>query len=65
MSRQSVFAGLESRYGSEINAVRSQYPSEPVRTTDEPLVVHWEDGIKMLRDAGHEVRLLDTVSDLD
>eukprot|EP00904_Undaria_pinnatifida_P002120 jgi/Undpi1/11909/HiC_scaffold_4.g01608.m1 len=59
---KSVFAGLESRYGSEINAVRSQYPSEPVRTTDEPLVVHWEDGIKMLRDAGHEMEDFDDLS---
>ena len=36
--------------------MRSQYPSAPVRVTEEPLVVHWEDGIQMLRDAGHEVR---------
>lgn len=56
---QNIFSGLEERYEKEVEAVRMQYPSEPVSITDEPLVVHWEDGIQMLRDAGHEVRALD------
>lgn len=49
---------MEARFQGELEAVRSQYPSEVVRVTDEPLIVHWEDGIQMLRDAGHEVRVL-------
>lgn len=55
MIRQSIFSGLEERFKDQLAAVRLQYPSEPVRVTEEPLVVHWEDGIRMLRDAGHEV----------
>lgn len=55
-SEQHIFSGLEERFGAELGAVRTQFPSEPVRFTDDPLVVHWEDGIKMLREAGHEVR---------
>lgn len=34
---------------------RAQYPSEPVRFTEEPLILHWGEGMQMLRDAGHEV----------
>jgi aspartyl/asparaginyl-tRNA synthetase len=32
--------------------VRAQYFSEPVVFTDEPCIVHWPDGIAMLREAG-------------
>ena len=53
--RQTIFSGLEQRFEKELEAVRLQYPSEAVAFTEEPLVVHWEDGIKMLRDAGHKV----------
>ncbi len=54
-SCQSIFSGLEERFADQLAAVRLQYPSEAVRVTEDPLVVHWEDGIQMLRDAGHEV----------
>ena len=64
LSCQSIFAGLEERHGKELKAVRSQYPSEPVRVTEEPLIVHWEDGIQMLRDAGHEVRFTSLLAGL-
>jgi aspartyl-tRNA synthetase len=53
-----IFDGLEKRYEKELAIVRAQYPSEPVRFTDEPLILHWGDAMKMLKDAGHEVRAL-------
>lgn len=34
---------------------RAQYPSEPVQFTDQPLILHWGEGMQMLLDAGHEV----------
>ena len=34
---------------------RAQYPSEPVLFTAEPLILHWGEGMQMLRDAGVEV----------
>jgi hypothetical protein len=34
---------------------RAQYPSEPVQFTDNPLILHWGEGMQMLLDAGHEV----------
>lgn len=57
LSPKSIFSGLEERFKDQLDAVRLQYPSEAVRVTEGPLVVHWEDGIQMLRDAGHEVCL--------
>ncbi|CAM9806360.1 unnamed protein product, partial [Choristocarpus tenellus] len=49
-----IFGGMEERFGAELKAIREQYPSEAVVFTEEPVVVHWEDGIKMLREAGHQ-----------
>ncbi|CAM9440522.1 unnamed protein product [Ectocarpus sp. 4 AP-2014] len=59
---KSIFSGLEERYKDQLDAVRLQYPSTAVRVTEEPLVVHWEDGIQMLRDAGHEANDFDDLS---
>lgn len=50
-----IFEGLESRFGKELAVVREQYPSDPVRFTKDPLIIHWWDAIAMLREAGHEV----------
>ena len=34
---------------------------EPVQFTDEPLVIHWGEGMSMLKEAGHQV---DELADL-
>ena len=47
-----IFEGLEERYAKELVAIREQYFSEPVAFTEKPCVLHWPDGIAMLRDAG-------------
>jgi aspartyl-tRNA synthetase len=47
-----IFEGLEERYSKELAAIREQYFSEPVSFTDEPCILHWPDGIAMLRAAG-------------
>jgi len=52
-----IFNGLESRYATELAVVRQQYPSSPVRFTEEPLVIHWPDAMQMLRDANQLVGL--------
>jgi hypothetical protein len=36
---------------------RAQYPSDPVKFTEEPLILHWGEGMQMLRDAGVEVKI--------
>eukprot|EP01038_Epipyxis_sp_PR26KG_P005702 gene5702-7870_t len=56
-----IFDGLETKYSKELAVIRQQYPSEPVRFTDQPLIIHWPEGMKMLRDAGEEV---DDLADL-
>eukprot|EP00520_Triparma_pacifica_P018402 CAMPEP_0118663576 /NCGR_PEP_ID=MMETSP0785-20121206/17507_1 /TAXON_ID=91992 /ORGANISM="Bolidomonas pacifica, Strain CCMP 1866" /LENGTH=591 /DNA_ID=CAMNT_0006557333 /DNA_START=53 /DNA_END=1828 /DNA_ORIENTATION=- len=50
-----IFEGLESRYSKEMEVIRSQYFSEPVEFTDEPCILHWKDGIKMIEEAGFDV----------
>jgi len=50
-----IFEGLETRYGKEMDVIRAQYFSEPVEFTEDPCIVHWEDGIKMIEDAGFDV----------
>lgn len=51
---KSMFQNLESKYKLELATIRAQYPSSAVEITDEPLIIHWKDGIDMLRKAGHE-----------
>jgi aspartyl-tRNA synthetase len=50
-----IFEGLETRYAKELAIIREQYPSQPVKFTDEPLIIHWGEGMQMLKDAGHQV----------
>eukprot|EP00639_Heterosigma_akashiwo_P037992 CAMPEP_0194712190 /NCGR_PEP_ID=MMETSP0296-20130528/4371_1 /TAXON_ID=39354 /ORGANISM="Heterosigma akashiwo, Strain CCMP2393" /LENGTH=602 /DNA_ID=CAMNT_0039610541 /DNA_START=147 /DNA_END=1955 /DNA_ORIENTATION=- len=47
-----IFDGLEQRLPKELAAIREQYHSEPVTFTEEPCIIHWEEGIAMLRGAG-------------
>lgn len=50
-----IFDGLELKYSRELEVIRSQYPSSPVVITDTPLIIHWQDGLTLLRREGHEV----------
>mmetsp|Transcript_19859 Transcript_19859/g.28397 ORF Transcript_19859/g.28397 Transcript_19859/m.28397 type:complete len:584 (-) Transcript_19859:2172-3923(-) len=52
---RTIFDGLEQRYSKELAVIREQYPSEPVRFTDQPLIIHWPDAMNMLTEAGHTV----------
>lgn len=57
-----IFTGLEERYAKELAIVRSQYASEPVQFTEEPCIIHWHEGMKMLKDAGEDVDVLADLS---
>jgi aspartyl-tRNA synthetase len=57
-----IFEGLEARFAKELSVVREQYPSEPVRFTAEPLIIHWWDAIAMLREAGHQAEDFEDLS---
>ena len=47
-----MFKGLRDGYATEIEAVRSQYPSEPFKFLDPPLRLEYAEGVEMLREAG-------------
>ena len=55
-----IFEGLETRFTKELAIIRSQYPSDPVKFTKDPLIIHWWDAIQLLRDHGHEVRVCES-----
>lgn len=58
----TIFEGLETRYASDIAVIREQYPSEKPRYTPEPVIVHWEDAMAMLEEAGYEAPGLDDLN---
>ena len=58
----TIFDGLETRHASEMSAIREQYPSERPRWTEKPCVLHWEQAMQMLADAGEESNLLDDLN---
>lgn len=57
-----IFNGLEARYGKELEIIRQQYPSEPVKFTEEPLIIHWWEAMEMLKEAGIAHGELDDLS---
>jgi aspartyl-tRNA synthetase len=59
---KDIFTGLEEKYAKELSVVRQQFPSSPVRFTPEPLVIHWREGIDMLRGSGVVVGDYDDLS---
>ena len=59
---QDIFIGLESRFSAELAVIRHQYPSSPVVFTEKPLIIHWQDGLKLLRSNGIEAGDYDDLS---
>jgi aspartyl/asparaginyl-tRNA synthetase len=57
-----IFEGLEARFAKELAAVRSQYPSEPVKFTNDPLIIHWPEAIRLLREQGTHAEDFDDLS---
>lgn len=47
-----IFRELPKRYAKQIELVKRQYPVEEFLVPDKPVVVHWADGIKLLRENG-------------
>jgi aspartyl-tRNA synthetase len=58
----SIFNGLETWYDAELATIRQQYPSEKPRWSDEPCIVHWEDAMAMLEEAGEDAPGLDDLN---
>ena len=70
-----IFTNMEERFAKELAVVREQYASAPVRFTEEPCIIHWDEGMTMLQEAGetpdvlgdlsgaHELKLGELVAD--
>ncbi|KAI8915599.1 hypothetical protein EDD86DRAFT_185873 [Gorgonomyces haynaldii] len=50
-----LFKGLETKFRKELDTVQKQYPFDEFLYLDEPLVLHFAEGIKLLREAGVDV----------
>ncbi|CAG9855862.1 unnamed protein product [Phyllotreta striolata] len=50
-----MFKGLRDEYKNEISIINQQYPAEPFTFLDPPLVLEYDEGRKMLAEAGVEV----------
>lgn len=58
----NIFEGLETQHAADLEAIRRQYPSERPRWTKEPCIIHWEDAMAMLEEAGEEAPGLDDLN---
>ncbi|CAN6445298.1 unnamed protein product [Victoria cruziana] len=54
----SIFDGLNGTCQKELDAVRAQYPFEPLKYLRKTLTLTFQEGIQMLKDAGVEVNPL-------
>jgi aspartyl-tRNA synthetase len=50
-----IFTGLETRWAKELAVIRTQYPCEPAVFTEKPCIIHWNDGVGMLRERGFDM----------
>ncbi|KAJ1924059.1 aspartate--tRNA ligase dps1 [Tieghemiomyces parasiticus] len=57
-----IFDGLTKRFAHEIEAVRRQYPFEPLQYLPETLKLTYPEGVRMLREAGVEMGDFDDLS---
>jgi len=59
-----LFTGIEERCQQELTVIRQQYPDgrDPPRFSAKPTVVHWEQAMQMLTDAGEEAPGLDDLN---
>lgn len=49
-----IFTGLETRYKSELDVIKGQYPFEDFKCKSPVLKINFKEGVKMLKDAGIE-----------
>jgi aspartyl-tRNA synthetase len=49
---KAIFEGLEAECSDLLTSVRAQFPSSKPVISDEPVVLHFDDALQLLRDAG-------------
>ena len=50
-----IFTGLETRHAKELDIIREQYDSEPLKFTEEPCVLHWSEAQDILKEKGFDM----------
>lgn len=50
-----IFKSIETRFADELKAVASQYPFEPFKYLEKPLILTYPEAIALLREAGYEI----------
>lgn len=50
-----IFDGLEKNFAKELAVIRKQYYSEPVVFTEKPCVIHWGEGVEILKNLGYDM----------
>jgi aspartyl-tRNA synthetase len=57
-----IFKGLTTTYARELAAINEQFPFEPFLFSEQPLILDFAEGIKMLHEAGVEQAIDDDLS---
>ncbi|KAJ1919813.1 aspartate--tRNA ligase dps1 [Mycoemilia scoparia] len=57
-----IFKSLETRWAHELEVIRQQYPSEPIRFKEERVVLKFPEAIALLRESGVEIPDLEDLS---
>ncbi|PIA15076.1 aspartyl-tRNA synthetase [Coemansia reversa NRRL 1564] len=57
-----IFKNLETRWAHELEIVRRQYPSEPLKYSEKPLRLEYKDAVALLRKHGEEIGDFDDLS---
>lgn len=57
-----IFDNLAERYSKELEVINEQHPFEPLKYKKPSLIIPFEEGVKMLQEAGVEQELLDDLS---
>jgi len=50
-----IFKGLRDKFAKEITVIADQFPSEPFKFLDPPLILEFKEGVEMLKEAGVEM----------
>lgn len=57
-----IFRGLRDNYAEEIAIVNKQFPAEPFKFLDPPLILEYREGVAMLKEAGIEMEETEDLS---
>ncbi len=57
-----IFKGLQERFAKELEIVNDQYPFDKFEFSDKPLMLTFEEGVKMLEEAGVKQDVMEDLS---